>query len=97
MRRSYSTSATAYVLVRLVRGAMAEPAMTIMHERYRLVAHTGSDMLSHKGEEGGIVSAGRIELTVGGQSRVLGPGDAYHSPAPFRIGFATSATSRAKL
>ena len=48
--------------------------MTIMHERYRPKADTGADMLSHKGEEGGIVVAGRIELTVGAQSRVLGPG-----------------------
>jgi transcriptional regulator with XRE-family HTH domain len=62
-------------------------AMTIMHERYRPKADTGSDMLSHKGEEGGIVVAGRIELTVGAQSRVLGPGDAYYftSAVPHRF------------
>jgi transcriptional regulator with XRE-family HTH domain len=62
-------------------------AMTIMHERYRPKADTGSDMLSHKGEEGGIVVAGRVELTVGAQSRVLGPGDAYYftSAVPHRF------------
>jgi transcriptional regulator with XRE-family HTH domain len=51
----------------------------------RLVA--APDMLSHKGEEGGIVVAGRIELTVGAQSRVLGPGDAYYftSAVPHRF------------
>jgi mannose-6-phosphate isomerase-like protein (cupin superfamily) len=61
--------------------------MTIMHERYRPKADTGEDMLSHKGEEGGIVVAGRIELTIGGQSRVLGPGDAYYfsSAVPHRF------------
>ena len=61
--------------------------MTIMHERYRPKADTGSDMLSHKGEEGGVVIAGRIEVTVGAQSRVLGPGDAYYftSAVPHRF------------
>jgi quercetin dioxygenase-like cupin family protein len=33
--------------------------------------------LSHKGEEGGVVIAGRLEVTVDGEQRVLGPGDAY--------------------
>src|ERR1700752_74430 len=62
------------VSLRLVAAQRPNRAMTIMHERYRPKADTGSDMLSHKGEEGGIVVAGRIELTVGAQSRVLGPG-----------------------
>ena len=37
--------------------------------------------------EGGIVLSGHIELTVGGQSRVLGPGDAYYftSAVPHRF------------
>ena len=35
-------------------------------------------MLTHAGEEGGVIVKGRIELTVGGESRVLGAGDAYY-------------------
>jgi mannose-6-phosphate isomerase-like protein (cupin superfamily) len=35
-------------------------------------------MLAHKGEEGGVVVRGRIEVTVGTESRVLGPGEAYY-------------------
>jgi transcriptional regulator with XRE-family HTH domain len=75
------------VSLRLVAAQRPNRAMTIMHERYRAKADTGSDMLSHKGEEGGIVIAGRIELTVGAQSRVLGPGDAYYftSAVPHRF------------
>lgn len=71
----------------LVAAKRPNRAMTIMHERYRPNADTGSDMLSHKGEEGGIVIAGQLELTVGGQSRVLGPGDAYYfaSAIPHRF------------
>jgi mannose-6-phosphate isomerase-like protein (cupin superfamily) len=75
------------VSLRLVAAQRPNRAMTIMHERYRPKADTGADMLSHKGEEGGIVVAGRIELTVGAQSRVLGPGDAYYftSAVPHRF------------
>jgi transcriptional regulator with XRE-family HTH domain len=75
------------VSLRLVAAQRPNRAMTIMHERYRPKADTGSDMLSHKGEEGGVVVAGRIELTVGPQSRVLGPGDAYYftSAVPHRF------------
>lgn len=66
------------VSLRLVAAQRPNRSMTIMYERYRPKADTGSDMLSHKGEEGGIVLQGHMELTVGGQSRVLGPGDAYY-------------------
>jgi transcriptional regulator with XRE-family HTH domain len=75
------------VSLRLVAGKRPNRAMTLMHERYRPNADTGSDMLSHKGEEGGVVVAGRIELTVGGQSRLLRAGDAYYfsSTVPHRF------------
>jgi transcriptional regulator with XRE-family HTH domain len=75
------------VSLRLVAAKRPGRAMTIMHERYRPKADTGADMLSHKGEEGGVVVAGRIELTVGVQSRVLTPGDAYYftSAVPHRF------------
>ena len=75
------------VSLKLVAAKRANRQMTIMHERYRPGADTGSDMLSHKGEEGGVVVSGRVELTVGGQSRILGPGDAYYfaSAVPHRF------------
>src|SRR5262245_4110774 len=75
------------VKLRLVAGKRPNRAMTIMHEQYRPGADTGADMLTHKGEEGGIVVSGSIELTVGGQSRTLGPGDAYYfqSTLPHRF------------
>lgn len=75
------------VSLRLVAARRPNRAMSILHERYRPKADTGPDMISHKGEEGGVIVSGRIELTVGGQSRVLGPGDAYYfnSAAPHRF------------
>jgi transcriptional regulator with XRE-family HTH domain len=72
---------------RLVAAKRPNRALAVMHERYGAGADTGEDMLSHKGEEGGIILSGKIELTVGGQSRVLGPGDAYYfvSSVPHRF------------
>ena len=65
------------VSLRLVAARRPNRAMSVMHERYLPGADTGADMLRHEGEEGGVVVRGRIELTIGGESRVLGPGDAY--------------------
>ncbi|HEU4600429.1 MAG TPA: cupin domain-containing protein [Steroidobacteraceae bacterium] len=75
------------VSLRLVAAKRPNRAMTIMHERYRSKADTGSDMLSHKGEEGGVIVSGEIELTVGGQTRILARGDAYYfaSALPHRF------------
>ena len=53
-------------------------ALQMMHERYKPGADTGSDMLSHAAEESGIVVSGLIELTVGGETRLLTAGDAYY-------------------
>ena len=41
-------------------------------------AETGDEMLTHRGEEGGIVVKGRIELTLAGVTRVLSAGEAYY-------------------
>jgi hypothetical protein len=40
-----------------------------------------------RAKKGGVIVRGRIELTVGGESRVLGPGDAYYfkSTLPHRF------------
>ncbi len=75
------------VALRLVAARRANRAMSVMHERYAAGADTGADMLRHEGEEGGVVVRGRIELTVGGETRVLGPGDAYYftSAIPHRF------------
>lgn len=51
--------------------------LQIMHERYAPGADTGPEMLEHNAHEGGIVLSGSIEITVGTQRRVLGPGDAF--------------------
>jgi transcriptional regulator with XRE-family HTH domain len=77
----------AAVELRLVAARRPNRAMSILHERYAPGADTGTEMLSHAGEEGGVVVRGRIELTVGASTRLLGPGDAYYfsSSVPHRF------------
>jgi mannose-6-phosphate isomerase-like protein (cupin superfamily) len=50
-------------------------------------ADTGEEMLTHAGQEAGVVIEGEIELTVGEQSRLLKSGDGYYfdSSIPHRF------------
>ncbi len=57
---------------------LAGRALQILHERYAPGSDTGSAMLRHDSEEGGVVIRGRLEVTVGDQRRVLEAGDAYY-------------------
>ena len=61
--------------------------MSVMHETYPPGSDTGEEMLTHEGEESGVVVRGRIEVTVGGTKAVLEPGDAYYfdSTLPHRF------------
>lgn len=56
---------------------MTRRTLQILHERYAPGTDSGKVLLSHEGEEGGVIISGRMEVTVGEQRRVLGPGDAY--------------------
>jgi transcriptional regulator with XRE-family HTH domain len=78
---------SASVELRLIGGRLAKRSMAILHERYAPNADTGEDMLTHAGEEGGVIVKGKIELTVGGETRILGAGDAYYfkSSQPHRF------------
>lgn len=73
--------------LRLLAAERAGRQLTILHERYEPGAGTGEEMIAHRGEEGGIVLRGRVEVTVGGSARVLGPGEAYYfsSSVPHRF------------
>lgn len=61
--------------------------LQILYETYEPGADTGETMLEHDASEGGIVVSGEIEVTVGGQCRILKAGDAYlfHSTEPHRF------------
>jgi mannose-6-phosphate isomerase-like protein (cupin superfamily) len=49
----------------------------MLAERYAPGADSGKILLQHQGEECGIVIRGQLEVTVGAEKTVLGPGDAY--------------------
>ncbi len=68
---------SAGVELRLVGGRLGNRSMSILHERYAPGADTGDEKLTHAGEEGGVIVRGKIELSVGSEQRLLGPGDAY--------------------
>ena len=78
---------TDQVSQRLVAAQRSGRQLSLVHERYAPGAVTGDELLAHRGEEGGMVIRGRIELTIGGSARVLGPGDAYYfaSQLPHRF------------
>src|SRR3569833_2244234 len=63
------------VSLRLVAAQRPGRQLTLLHERYAPGAETGDEMLSHRGEEGGVVVKGRIELTLAGVTRVLTAGE----------------------
>ena len=52
-------------------------ALQMIHERYRPGAGSGRRLMSHQGEEAGIVIRGQLALEVDGRRYELGPGDAY--------------------
>ena len=49
----------------------------LLDEFYPANSDTGSELISHAGEEAGIVIHGQIEITVGAQTKVLQAGDGY--------------------
>jgi transcriptional regulator with XRE-family HTH domain len=63
---------------RQVGRSLHRRALQLLHERLDPGADSGVDMLRHESEESGVVIRGKLELTVGGQTHLLGPGDAYY-------------------
>jgi len=69
---------TGEIEYRLVAASRHDRKMSILWESYEPETDTGQDYLTHSGEEGGVVIEGELELTVSGQTWVLGPGDSYY-------------------
>lgn len=69
------------VSLRLVAADDSSRRLQVLHETYAPGTDTGAELLQHEGEESGIVVKGRITVTVGAATRVLGPGDAFYFPS----------------
>lgn len=69
---------TGAIRYNLVAASRRDRKMSILWESYEPDADTGEDLLTHSGEEGGVVVEGELELTVAGKTWLLGPGDAYY-------------------
>jgi transcriptional regulator with XRE-family HTH domain len=76
--RALPNMGTGPIEYRLVAAPRRERQMSILSEVYQPGADTGDDLLTHSGEEGGVIVEGELELTVAGRSWMLGPGDAYY-------------------
>lgn len=76
------------VSFRLVGADRPHKAIQMLYENFEPGADTGRVALSHQGEECGIVVSGSLEVSVGDERRLLGPGDAWyfesHIPHKFR-------------
>lgn len=72
---------------RQVGADLDDRALQILSERYEPGADTGRIMLQHEGQEGAVIVSGRLEVFVGDEHAVLGPGDAYYfdSTLPHRF------------
>lgn len=53
-------------------------ALQMIHERYKPGAQSGAKMITHQGEEAGLVIKGRLSLEVDGRRYELQAGDAYY-------------------
>ncbi len=65
------------VSYRQVGASLAGRSLQMIHERYKPGAQSGAKMISHQGEEAGLVIKGRLALEVDGARYELAEGDAY--------------------
>lgn len=76
------------VSFRQVGASLRGRAIQLIQECYQPGSGTGKHAITHEGEECGIVLSGRLEVTVGDETAVLGKGDAYYfkssNPHQFR-------------
>ena len=66
------------VSFRQVGANLSDRAIQFIQECYQPGSGTGKHAISHEGEECGIILSGRLEITVGDETAILGKGDAYY-------------------
>ena len=75
------------VTMKLVGKSLPNRAIAFLTEVYPPGADTGAEMLTHDGEETGILLEGKLELVVGNEIFILEAGDSYYfeSTRPHRF------------
>jgi transcriptional regulator with XRE-family HTH domain len=63
--------------IRQIGRNLSRHALQVMEDAYEPGAGAGEAMLSHAGEEGGMVIRGALEVTLGGKVKILRAGEAY--------------------
>lgn len=76
-RKDFAVARLGLHTIRQVGSNLAGHALQFMEDTYEPGADTGPEMLSHFGEEAGMVLSGALEVTVGDAIRILGPDEAY--------------------
>ena len=82
---------------RLLAATRRDRRMSILSEVYAAGADTGEDLLTHSGEEGGVIVEGELELTVAGKTWLLGAGDGYYFDSRLPHRFRNPGTVPARL
>jgi transcriptional regulator with XRE-family HTH domain len=82
---------------RLISRPDRDQTLQIMNETYAPGSDTGPTLLSHDGEEGGIIISGQLDVFVQDQCRTLKAGDAYQFPSHLPHRFRNSGTTECRL
>lgn len=86
-RDQIATITSGGVHMRYVAPRTPDRMLEITQEIYDVGADTGEELLTHEGQEGGIVIRGTFELTLGTAKHTLRAGDSYYfaSTIPHRF------------
>ncbi|MDV7340049.1 cupin domain-containing protein [Terasakiella sp. A23] len=63
---------------KLVGASVKNRTIQMLHETYAPGTDSGRVMLTHEGEECGVIIAGELEVTVAGRKKTLRAGEAYY-------------------
>ena len=88
---------TGSIEFRLVAAGRRDRKMSMLSEVYQVGADTGEDLLTHSGEEGGVIISGELELTVAGTTWTLTAGDGYYFDSRLPHRFRNVGTVPARL
>lgn len=86
-KEKITTISSGGVHMRYIAPRTRDRMLEITQEIYDVGADTGTDLLTHDGQEGGLVVRGKFELTLGEETHILNEGDSYYfeSTIPHRF------------